>query len=193
MLCPRLSLGIAQTIFYLPVLILAIVLFVRNFRYHPRMAWWPFIPLSLLRLAGGIIIIVLETQQQRQQQDGFGLIVAAIVLLNVGVVPLIVATLGQMRIVLIDNFRDNPRTNTIARALRFTFVIAIVLLSAGGGLSATSRTIARALSLAGYGVFAAELAILIAIEVYYFVRRHELYPSSRRVRTIVVSISAARN
>ena len=51
------------------------------------------VPLSLMRLAGGAITIALEDHSR-----DIGLYVAAIVLLNVGAIPLIVANLGQVRI-----------------------------------------------------------------------------------------------
>ena len=87
------SLGIAQVVFYVPIAPLAIYLMVRNWAYRPRMAWWPMVPLSLMRLAGGAITIALEDHSR-----DIGLYVAAIVLLNVGAIPLIVANLGQVRI-----------------------------------------------------------------------------------------------
>lgn len=49
MLDPHTSLGIAQTVFYVPMLPLAIWLMVRNGKIRPRMAWWPLIPFSLSR------------------------------------------------------------------------------------------------------------------------------------------------
>lgn len=114
------SLGIAQIVFYVPIIPTAIWLMRRNGRIRPRLAWWPLIPFSLsttlhfililkkkkknpstksnsvleiVRLAGGPVTIALE------QKPSIGLYVAAIILLNVGVVPLIIATLGYVRIV----------------------------------------------------------------------------------------------
>lgn len=93
MLDAHTSLGIAQVVFYVPIVPLAIYLIVRNWAYRPRMAWWPMVPLSLMRLVGGAITIVLE-----ERQKDIGLYVAAIVLLNVGAIPLVVANLGQIRL-----------------------------------------------------------------------------------------------
>ena len=87
------SLGIAQVVFYVPILPLAVYLIVRNWAYRPRMAWWPMVPLSLMRLVGGAITIALE-----DRSGDIGLYIAAIVLLNVGAIPLIVANLGQIRL-----------------------------------------------------------------------------------------------
>lgn len=41
------ALGIAQIVFYVPVVPLAIWLMIRNGSMRPRMAWWPMIPFSL--------------------------------------------------------------------------------------------------------------------------------------------------
>lgn len=141
------------------------------------MAWWPLIPLSLMRLAGGIITIVLE-----KNQSNIGLIIAALILLNVGAIPLIVATLGQMRIILMDNYSHSPHSNRIGKGLRLSFVVAIALLAAGGGLSSVNKSVSRILSLVGYIVFAVVLAILIAMELYFLRKRSELIPTSRKVR-----------
>lgn len=48
---------------------------------------------KLVRLAGGIVTIIAEKQIESQ-----GLWIAALILLNVGVVPLIVADLGLTRL-----------------------------------------------------------------------------------------------
>lgn len=50
--------------------------------------------LALVRLAGGIIVILLGSQP-----NSYGLNIAAVVLLNVGLVPLIIATLFLVRFV----------------------------------------------------------------------------------------------
>lgn len=44
------ALGIAQIVFYVPMVPLAIYLMVRNGKIRPRMAWWPLIPFSLSKL-----------------------------------------------------------------------------------------------------------------------------------------------
>lgn len=41
------SLGIAQIVFYVPIVPTAIWLFKRNGGLRPRLAWWPLIPFSL--------------------------------------------------------------------------------------------------------------------------------------------------
>ncbi|PNY24326.1 Uncharacterized protein TCAP_05734 [Tolypocladium capitatum] len=128
------ALGIAQIIFYVPMVPLAICLMVRNGNIRPRMAWWPLIPFSLsrlrrnrrrgkipdmnqVRLAGGPIIIALE-----KNPDNLGLIIAAIILLNVGVIPLIVADLGLTRVMQLDGQLQpqpslEPHRRSLARRL----------------------------------------------------------------------------
>ena len=184
MLSPRLSLGIAQIAFYVPVVPLAIFLFIRSWKHRPRMAWWPMVPLSLMRIAGGIITIILE----KKKNPPIGLYIAAIVLLNVGAIPLIVATLGQMRIILMDNYSHNPHSSRIAKGIRLSFVVAIALLVSGGALGSSNQNTARILSLVGYIVFAVVLAILIAMELWFLRKRAELIPSSRMVRAATSSI-----
>lgn len=49
-----------------------------------------------MRLVGGIITILTE-----KKKDNIGLFIAALVLLNVGVVPLIIADLGLTRIMFV--------------------------------------------------------------------------------------------
>lgn len=176
MLSPRIDLGIAQIVFYVPFVPIAIFLFIRNWKYRPRMAWWPMVPLTLMRLAGGIITIVFE------KRPSIGLYIAAIILLNVGAIPLIVATLGQIRIILIDNYSHSPWSTRIAKGIRLSFVGAVALLVAGGALSSVSQNTSRILSLVGYIVFAVVLGVLIAMELWFFWKRSELIPHSQKVR-----------
>lgn len=170
------SLGIAQTIFYAPIVPLVIFLMIRNGKIRPRMAWYPLIPFSLMRLVGGIITILAE-----KKKDNIGLFIAALVLLNVGVVPLIIADLGLTRIILMDNYSHNPNSAKIAKVLRIAFTAAAILLAAGGGLSSTNRSISKILSLVGYVLFAVVLATLIAMQVYFFQKKSTLLPASQKV------------
>ncbi|KAK1246508.1 hypothetical protein MKX08_000310 [Trichoderma sp. CBMAI-0020] len=174
------SLGIAQTVFYVPIVPTAIWLFRRNGKNRPRMAWWCLIPFSLMRLAGGPVLIAFE------QKSSIGLYVAAIILLNVGVVPLILATLGyHVFKSLFDNYSSNPRANKIGKILRFCIFVAIGLLSAGGGVSSigtpSAMKTSRTLSLVGYILFAVILGVLIAMMSYFWRKKHTLLPSSQAV------------
>ncbi|KAF2482067.1 hypothetical protein BDY17DRAFT_176646 [Neohortaea acidophila] len=178
MLNERMSLGIAITAFYAPAVPLAIYNFWRNRSVRPRMAWSPMILFTLMRLASGIITILLW---QHPSNLNTGLIIADLVLLNIGVVTFIVAGIGQVRIVLIDNYSHHPISNKIGSALRASYVIAVALLAAGGGLVTSDGKIARILGLVGYAILAVELAVLIGMEVCFFMRRHELLQTSRKV------------
>ncbi|ATY64473.1 hypothetical protein A9K55_004649 [Cordyceps militaris] len=181
---PHTSAAIAQVAFYAPMVPVVIYLFSRNARIRPRMAWWPLIPFSLFRLAGGIVTILAE-----KQPDNTGLWIAALILLNVGVVPLIVADLGLTRLIMQDNHAAKPAYEKLAKGLRLTFVAAIVLLAAGGGTASASASVSRGLTLAGYVVFALELVLLTAVQAWFWHRSHALLPSSRRV--LVATLAAA--
>ncbi|TWU74123.1 hypothetical protein ED733_005258 [Metarhizium rileyi] len=186
MVNPHISLGVAQTVFYLPMLPLAIWLMVRNGKIRPRMAWWPLIPFTLMRLAGGPVVIAMVAHMQRHDgEPDVGLAIAATILLNVGVVPLIVADLGLTRIILLDNFGDGAFTHRITVGLRLAFVAAVALLGAGGGIGSQPDPglvhTGHTLVLAGYIVFAVELAVLTSMQVYYHARRSGLRPSGHQV------------
>ncbi|KAL6863615.1 hypothetical protein J3F83DRAFT_767244 [Trichoderma novae-zelandiae] len=175
MLNPHESLGIAQIIFYVPIVPTAIWLMYRNGQIRPRLAWWPLIPFSL----SGPVTIALE------QSPSIGLYSAAIVLLNVGVVPLIIATLGFVRIVLLDNYASPSRAKTITALMRGAIITAIGLLAAGGGTASVGTPFAmylsRTLTLVGYIAFAVMHVLLIGVMGFYWRRRDSLLPSSRTV------------
>ncbi|KAL7806429.1 hypothetical protein V8C44DRAFT_367948 [Trichoderma aethiopicum] len=180
MLNPHESLGIAQIIFYVPIVPAAIRLMYRNGQIRPRLAWWPLIPFSLIRLAGGPVTIALE------QSSSMSLYSAAILLLNVGVVPLIIATLGFVRIVLLDNYTAPSRARTLTALMRGALAIAICLLVAGGTISSFDEPfemfLSRTLTLVGYIVFAAMHVVLITIMGFFYSRRKDdLLPSSRTI------------
>ncbi|KAJ4144521.1 hypothetical protein LMH87_003402 [Akanthomyces muscarius] len=177
------SVGIAQVVFYAPMVPIVIYLFSRNARIRPRMAWWPLITFALFRLAGGIVTILAE-----KKPGNTGLWIAALILLNVGVVPLIVADLGLTRLVMQDNHASKPSYDKLAKGLRLTFLAAILLLAAGGGTASVSASTSRALTLAGYVVFALELVLLTAMQAF-LLTCGRLLPSSRRV--LVATLAAA--
>lgn len=85
-----------------------------------------------------------------------------------------------------DNYSHSPHSNKIGSLLRAAFVIAAALLSAGGALGSQSssdmRSIGHALTLAGYIIFAVELATLTGMQLYFLRRRSEFIQSSNRVR-----------
>lgn len=109
MLNVRTKLGIAEIVFYIPAIVVAAyLLFLRHGK--PRMAWILLFVFSLsktlkarfavhatnirlVRLAGGIVLILWSFHP-----NNVGLIIATLALLGAGVFPLIVATLGLLRI-----------------------------------------------------------------------------------------------
>ncbi|KIE04036.1 hypothetical protein MAJ_00567, partial [Metarhizium majus ARSEF 297] len=123
--------------------------------------------------------------EQHNGEPDTGLAIAATILLNVGVIPLIVADLGLTRIILMDNFGDGPFTHRITVGLRLTFVGAIALLGAGGGIGSQPDPdlvhTGHNLVLAGYIVFAAELVALTLMQVYYHARKSSPQPSGHQV------------
>lgn len=147
------------------------------------MAWWPMVPLTLMRLVGGIITTVFE------REPLVGLYIAAIILLNVGAVPLIVTHLGQMRIILQDNFSHSQHSHRIVKGIRLSFVVAVALLVSGGALSSVNERTSRALSLAGYIFFAVILGALMVMELWFLSKRPELIPSSQKASSLYLAIS----
>jgi hypothetical protein len=124
--------------------------------------------------------------------------IAATVLLNVGLVPLIISTVGIIRIVWVNidgsfalhkltppsrlksSIDENKRARKFLSAIRMAFLAAIVLLVASGGLSGSDATTQTALNLAkaGYIVFAVVI-VLIAVELaHLFTQKQRLAPES---------------
>ncbi|KAE9364262.1 hypothetical protein N431DRAFT_104402 [Stipitochalara longipes BDJ] len=85
--------AIAQTVAYVPIVPLAIFIMIRNRSHPPAMAWYPFILFSMMRLAGGPVVLALQNND-----TSIGLVIAALILLNVGLIPLLVTTLGIIRL-----------------------------------------------------------------------------------------------
>ncbi|KAM3500395.1 hypothetical protein MY10362_006433 [Beauveria mimosiformis] len=118
---------------------------------------------STVRLAGGIVTIIAE-----KQPSNTGLWIAALILLNVGVVPLIVANLGLTRLIIQDNHASKPTYTHIVKTLRLLFLLAILLLAGGSGTASVNAHLSRALTLAGYSIFTLELLLLTATQLWLF-------------------------
>lgn len=153
-----------------------------------------------MRLVGGAITIALE-----RDSANVGLLVAAMILLNVGVVPLIMSTLGMLRVLfvapirsrilrydaningcrLMDKYGEHPNSTRFAMSIRISLVGAAALLAAGGGVAGentqSSRHLGRILALLGYILFAAVLAILLAMGLWFWTQRFTLKSGSRTV------------
>jgi hypothetical protein len=95
MLNEHTKLGIAQTIFYVPVVLLAgYLLFYRHaHNSRPRVAWGVLTVFGLVRFAGGIVVILYQNDQ-----SSIGLLIASLILLNAGVFPIIASSSGLILI-----------------------------------------------------------------------------------------------
>jgi len=108
--------AIAEIVLYAPMVPISLYLMIRNWKHRPRTAWYPPAAFSsstwhftttttaktssmtdvgrLVRLVGGIMTII-----EQQNKDDRSLIIATIVLLNIGLIPLLMAFLGYARLV----------------------------------------------------------------------------------------------
>ncbi|GFF91253.1 hypothetical protein IFM47457_10074 [Aspergillus lentulus] len=173
---PLVSLGIAATAFYAPVVPLAMYLVYRNWWRPPKLAWYPFILLSLMRLASGPVLIALANNIANE-----GLYIAATFLLNVGVIPLLLVNFGFVLIVITDNIRDRAQVKHFSKIFRLALSLSICYLVVGSSLATIKPSIARIFQLLGYGFFALILLGLLARQVSFLRKSHELIPSSRTV------------
>ncbi|KAH1509842.1 hypothetical protein KXX21_006361 [Aspergillus fumigatus] len=183
---PLVSLGIAATAFYAPVVPLAMYLVYRNWWRPPKLAWYPFILLSLMRLASGPVLITLANNIANK-----GLYIAATFLLNVGVIPLL---LINFSFVLIMKRYAYSRMGTresahraqvkhFSKIFRLALSLSICYLIMGSSLATIKPSIARSFQLLGYSFFALILLGLLARQVSFLRKSHELIPSSRTVAT----------
>ncbi|KAH7002593.1 hypothetical protein EDB80DRAFT_894600 [Ilyonectria destructans] len=174
MLNPHTAVAVAQIIFYIPILPISVFVLVRNWKNRPRLAWYPLVTFSIVRLVGGIITIVLESNP-----SNVGLIIATTVLLNVGIIPLLLSLIGIVRIVLKSSMDDNQRAKRCLKAIRIAFIAAIVLIILSGGLSGTSSnaTTSRRLAQAGYIVLTAVLTFTTLELLYLSTQKHRISPN----------------
>lgn len=91
MLNDHAKLGIAQTAFFVPPVLLNLYLLLYRHAHNsrPRITWIVLSVYSIIRVAGGIVVTLYE-----KDQSSVGLLVASIILLNVGVFPIIASTSG---------------------------------------------------------------------------------------------------
>lgn len=104
------SVAIAELVFYLPTLPVAVFILVKNWDNRPRLAWYPLATFSLrmpssffqsgiaanpisVRIAGAIVTIARDSRPQ-----GIGLVIAATIILNIGLIPLLISLIGVLRI-----------------------------------------------------------------------------------------------
>ncbi|PYH90489.1 hypothetical protein BO71DRAFT_387558 [Aspergillus ellipticus CBS 707.79] len=160
------KLSIAQIVFYIPAI--AVSTYLACYRHtRPRMSWNILLFFSIIRLAAGILVILYE------HNPNTGLMVASIILLNTGVLPLVAATLGFIRII---------------RCLLFTrilFFVGLGLQIAGGCLegsdSISDVETGVKLVKAGYSCVVVFVACLLAVQGYLWIHREDLSHTSQAI------------
>ncbi|KKK19518.1 hypothetical protein ARAM_003495 [Aspergillus rambellii] len=187
MLTDHSKVAIAQIIFYIPVIVLAaILLFYRH--GPPRLPWYILQIFCAVRVACGVVVILYENSPK-----SVNLYIAALVLLNAGLLPLIGATLGLLRLIIFYDFQSNKSLNLPMILSRILFLIGIALVISGGSVmgnttEANSLTTGRALTKDGYIVVAIFMAVLIVFQGYFWTQYSRL---SRPSVTILKGIALA--
>ncbi|EAW19925.1 uncharacterized protein NFIA_095450 [Aspergillus fischeri NRRL 181] len=188
MLTDHSKVAIAQIVFYVPAIVAAaVLLFHRHGR--PRQAWIILQVFCLIRVACAIVTILYENTP-----TSIGLYIAALILLNAGLLPLIAATLGLLRIIIVYEFKNNNKSlHMPMRISRFLFIAGIALIIAGGSLAgdytdAESVKTGHTLTKVGYIVVAVFMAGLVLIQGHFW----RLYASlSRASQTVLKGMGLA--
>ncbi|KAE8378011.1 hypothetical protein BDV26DRAFT_292613 [Aspergillus bertholletiae] len=169
--------SIAQVVFWAPAVIPALILL---FHRHgaPRMPWVILVLFALIRITCGIVVIVLQNRPQ-----DVGLIIAAHVLLNAGVFPLVAAAFGLLLIVIIRDFPDDKRIRNAFIFLRVVFITGISLVIAGGCLESNywdphDVSLGYKLTKAGYILVTIFEASLIYFQWYCWRKRETISVAS---------------
>ncbi|KAJ5927836.1 hypothetical protein N7466_006792 [Penicillium verhagenii] len=143
------------------------------------MAWISLMFFSTIRLTAGVLVIVSE------QKPSTGVEIAALILLNAGVFPLIAATMGFIRIITAIEKNMNPRLSQGLRVSRLLFIVGIALTVAGGVLEGSDTTsdvlIGFKLVKAGYSIVVVFAAILLAIQAYFWTQSSLFSNTSRTI------------
>ncbi|KAF4172293.1 hypothetical protein CNMCM8694_001625 [Aspergillus lentulus] len=181
MLTDHAKVAIAQIVFYVPAVIAAaVLLFHRHGR--PRQAWIILQVFCLIRIACAIVTILYENSP-----SSVGLYIAALILLNAGLLPLIAATIGLLRIIIVYEFKNNNKGLHLPMSIsRFLFIAGIALIIAGGSLAgdytdADSVKTGRTLTKAGYIVVAVFMAGLVLIQWNFWRQYASLSRASQTV------------
>ncbi|GIC92450.1 uncharacterized protein Aud_008916 [Aspergillus udagawae] len=179
--------AIAQIVFYVPaILAAAVLLFHRHGR--PRQAWIILQVFCLIRVACAIVTILYENTP-----TSVGLYIAALILLNAGLLPLIAATIGLLRIIIVYEIKNNKTLGLPMSVSRFLFIVGIALIIAGGSLTgnykdADSVKTGHTLTKAGYIVVAVFMASLVLIQSHFWRQYDNL---SRPCRTVLKGMGLA--
>ncbi|OOF93586.1 hypothetical protein ASPCADRAFT_132594 [Aspergillus carbonarius ITEM 5010] len=177
--------SIAIIVFYIPAFVLAAYhAFYRHKR--PRLSWIILLLFCAIRLAAGIVVILYEHKPRT------GLMVGSIILLNAGVSPLLAATLGFLRIILVHEPKVNPRIGRWLLISRILFFVGLGLQIAGGCLEGSDSTsdVETGVKLvkAGYSCMVVFVACLLAVQAYFWIHREEI---SRLSQTILQTLALA--
>ncbi|KAJ5642891.1 uncharacterized protein N7484_005398 [Penicillium longicatenatum] len=194
------KMSIALIVLYIPVILLSTGLACYRHK-RPRMAWITLMFFSTIRIAAGIVVIISE------QKPSVGVMIAATILLNAGVFPLIAATMGYIRIIqhisisirlYISPYLWILKSNSVAvqqsmspkiqqglRLSRLLFLAGISLTIAGGALEGSDTTsdvpIGMKLVKAGYSIVVVFAAILLAIQAYFWTQYSLFSKTSRTI------------
>ncbi|KAJ5885861.1 hypothetical protein N7504_011697 [Penicillium tannophilum] len=187
MLQEHLKMSIALIILYMPVALLSIYFACYKYKRF-RMAWITLMFFSTIHIGAGAVVIISE------QETSTGVMIAATILLNAGVFPLIAATVWRYphtpQEVLNPSStaveqKINPRISQGLHLLRLLFLVGISLTIAGGALEGSDATsdvpIGLKLVKAGYSIIVAFAAILLAIQAYFWTQYSLFGRTSRMI------------
>jgi hypothetical protein len=135
----------------------------------------------LVRFIGGILFIVYTYNYSK-----VGWIIVALIFEGVGVVPLLLALVGLVRLILALDFPKDDRLLKSIAFLQFTFLVGIALLIAGSSLignfeDASMLKLGLTLDKAGYLIFLSVLVVLVAGAGVLWMKRKTLCADSKMV------------
>ncbi|KAE8555688.1 hypothetical protein TMatcc_002954 [Talaromyces marneffei ATCC 18224] len=171
--------SIAQIAFYGPAVIaaVALLLFRRAVRTLPLFPWIVLLIFTLVRLAGGIVVILYENQPSSN-----GLLIATLILLNVGVFPCIAATIGLINLITFIDFRKNKALAKIIICSRLLFLAGVAVLITGGCLqgsdSPDDQETGTKLVRIGYCIVTVFVACLLSFQLFFWSRKSKLSQTS---------------
>ncbi|EED22791.1 conserved hypothetical protein [Talaromyces stipitatus ATCC 10500] len=172
-------LSIAQIVFYSPAVLAAIaLLFLRKaIRALPLFPWIVLLIFTLVRLVGGIVVILYENDP-----SSTGLLIATLILLNIGVFPCIAATIGLINIITYVDFRENKILTKTIVCSRLLLLAGVALLVTGGSLqgddSPDDQATGTKLVRIGYCIVTVFVACLFSFQLFFWSRRSQLSRTS---------------
>ncbi|KAI9692672.1 MAG: hypothetical protein M1820_009466 [Bogoriella megaspora] len=186
MLDPYTSLGIAIIVFYIPAVAVTAALVWQHGR--PRMAWISLLLFACARLASGCVLVPYTLNPSDR-----GLLAGVSVTINVGVVPLLLSTIGLIRIIHQTRFPTSEKLRKSIGLTRAAVLVGVGLLTAGSVLESTGggseqRSHGVSLGKAGYFILAAVLGVILVFEVF-LVRNWRSFPTMVKRCTTTIGIS----